>query len=90
MEKQFEIPKVGIDGAKYAKGVYTCPHCGETIKEPHHMYYHIIGLADTKWGKMKVVECPFCFEKYFSHVGNSDIYHIKGFADKNEHLKHLV
>lgn len=90
MTKQFDIPKVVIDGAKWAKGVYTCPFCEKTLEEPHLLYYYVVGIADTQWGQFKIVECPFCFERYYSHVCCSDLFHIQGFADRNEHLKHLV
>ena len=61
-----EIPKVSIDNAKWARGVFTCPHCGVQLPEPHHVYLHAIGIAESNYGVMKVIECPYCFEKYYS------------------------
>ena len=85
-----KIPKVSIDGAKWARGVFTCPHCEVQLPEPHHIYFHAIGIAETNYGIMKVIECPYCFEKYYSHASDSDIFHIKEFSNKNQHLKYLI
>lgn len=89
MGNNIKIPKVSLDGARWSRGVFTCPFCNETLDPPHHLYLHIVGLADTAYGQMKVVECPHCFEKYYSHASKSDIMYIQAFVDENQHLKHL-
>lgn len=59
---------------KYAIGVYECPHCGRHTPL-ENFYDHICGFADTNIGLMKVSECPYCFEKYHSHMSHYDVSH---------------
>lgn len=90
MTNTFKIPRANIDSAKHATGVYCCPHCNKRLASPSDIYKHIVGIADTHWGRMKVTECPFCFEKYYSHLMPSEEGFIVDFANENEHLRYLI
>ena len=68
MEKidiKHKIPVVG----KYTRGVYVCPHCDNNMLNRH--FESIIGFADAYVGLVAVTECDKCFEKFYSHAGES-------------------
>lgn len=62
IDSKYKIPLVG----KYNLMVYECKDCNHSIL--NNMYDNIIGFADSQWGIMAIIECPNCFEKYFSHA----------------------
>lgn len=66
-DKKYKIPLVG----KYNLLVYECPFCGHSVLDELHD--NIIGFADSPYGFVKIIECPKCFEKYYSHADWSDL-----------------
>ena len=60
--KEYKIPLTGY----YNVLVYECQDCNHSMIDELHD--HIIGFADSQWGIMAIIECPNCFEKYFSHA----------------------
>lgn len=82
---KYKVPLTG----KYNVAVYECPYCGHSILDT--FYNEICGFAESQWGVMKVVECPHCFEKYFSHLGHGDLSHFHWAVKRgeNKHFKEL-
>jgi hypothetical protein len=54
----------------YNAEIYVCPCCGKNVL--HGFQNHIIGFADYGVGTVKIIECPVCFEKYYSHTSNME------------------
>ena len=67
--KEYKIPLVGY----YNFLVYECKNCDNNMVD--ELYDHIIGFADSNIGVVKVIECPKCFEKFYTHADRSDYYH---------------
>lgn len=66
VDVKYKIPLVG----SYNVGVYECNHCDYSILEC--FYNHICGFSESPIGVVKVVECPNCYEKYYSHASQHD------------------
>ena len=67
--KEYKIPLTGY----YNVSVYECKNCDNNMID--ELYDHIIGFADSNIGIMKVIECPKCFEKFYSHADEIDYWH---------------
>lgn len=64
---QFDIEEkyiVKLQG-KYNRGVFICNYCNQDIKQ---LYANVMGFARYGWAWFYVIECPFCFEKFYYHA----------------------
>lgn len=93
---QYKIPLVG----EYNSLISTCYFCGKNIEDFEEGTYvcdYALGIADSQYGEMIVIECPYCFEKFYFHTRNSK--EESGFAStflrsvhfgRNKHFKNTI
>ena len=67
--KEYKIPLTGY----YNVLVYECRNCDNNMLD--ELYDNIIGFADSNIGIVKIIECPKCFEKFYSHTDVYDYYY---------------
>jgi C4-type Zn-finger protein len=67
--KEYKIPLTGY----YNVLVYECRNCDNNMLD--ELYDNIIGFADSNIGIVKIIECPKCFEKFYSHTDAYDYYY---------------
>ncbi len=72
--------------AKYTKGVYVCPHCGNDMLD--RFYSNAKGFKDSHFGLMLIIECDKCFENFCSHGIGQIPYFLENVAKgKNKFFK---
>jgi len=73
---------------KHNKGIFICPQCGFNIMRDSNMFDHLVGISNTSHGKVFVVECPHCFEKFNFHVDDQFEYLIDAIEyGRNVHFR---
>jgi len=67
IDVKYKIPLIG----EYNASISHCPECGndtDNFKENYNVVDFAIGIADSDMGEMIVIECPFCFHKFYFHT----------------------
>ena len=71
--KKFKLElsdKRPLSGAEYNAGIYTCPDCGSHVTEidAENNSPNIIGFNYHYDDVVVIMQCPYCFCKYFHHI----------------------